>query len=252
MQSQINVLIELNKGPNNGQGGHPSSTLDTKPSTPSSCSVRSCSESSCEQDSAKHSSPRYWGATSSDYTLNVVRFCIRPVESQLASSCRHRKIACYSPDPTPDNYEGVEEPSESRQQMSACFCLDCTRCLRKLGKARALKLIDVYQEVIGHLHPVVDIEQQKSQLDIIYALLESAPEARSTYPEIGQDSLDVTKLVLSIALLSQTTGQSDIASALYNSVQNRIQDAMTSDTKSIQSVVLTLLAVRFYNLSKVK
>ncbi|QYS92799.1 Zn(2)-C6 fungal-type domain-containing protein [Trichoderma simmonsii] len=242
MQSQINVLIELNKGPSNGQGGHPSSTLDTKSSPSSSCSVRSCSESAYEQDSAKHSSPRYWGATSSDYTLNVVRFCIRPVESQLGYSCRHRKIACYSPDPTPDNYEGVEETSESRQRMSACFCSDCTRCLRKLGKARALQLIDVYQEVIGHLHPVVNIKQQKSELDTIYAYLESAQEAANTYPEIEQDSLDITKIVLSIALLAQTTGQSDIASALYNSVQNRIQDAMTSDTKNIQSVVLTLLA----------
>ncbi|KAL6790922.1 hypothetical protein J3E68DRAFT_81718 [Trichoderma sp. SZMC 28012] len=246
MQSQINVLIELNKGPNNGQGGHPSSILDTKPSTPSSCSVRSCSDSSCEQDSARHASPRYWGATSSDYTLNVVRFCIRPVKFQLGYTCRHRKIACYSPDPTPDSYEGVEEPSESRQRMSACFCSDCTRCLHKIGKNRALKLIDVYQEVIGHLHPVVDIEQQKSQLNTIYALLESAQEARNTYPEIEQDSLDITKIVLSIALLAQTTGQSGIASALYNSVQNRIQDAMTSDTKNIQSVVLTLLAAIYH------
>lgn len=114
MQSQISVLIELNKGPSNGQGGDLSSTLDTKSPTSSSCSVRSCSESTCEQDSAKHSSPRYWGATSSDYTLNVVRFCIRPVEPQLGSLCRRRKIACYSPDPTSENYEGVEEPSESR------------------------------------------------------------------------------------------------------------------------------------------
>lgn len=130
--------------------------------------------------------------------------------------------------------------------MSACFCSDCTRCLRKIGKIRALELIDVYQELIGHLHPVVDIEQQKSRLDTIYALLESAPEVRSTYPEIEQDSLDITKLVLSIALLAQTAGQTDIASALYNSVQNRIQDAMTSGAKNIQSVVLTLLAVRFY------
>lgn len=245
MQSQINVLIELNKGPSNGQGGHPSAN---KPSPSSPCSVRSCSESANEHDSAKHSSPRYWGATSSDYNLNVVRLCIRPVEPQLGYSCRHRKIAWYSPDPTPENYEGVEEPSESRQRMSACFCSDCTRCLRKIGKTRALQLIDVYQEVIGRLHPVVNIEQQKSQLNAIYALLESVPGARSTHPEIEQDSLDITKMVLAIALLAQTTGQSDIASALYNSVQNRIQDAMTSDAKNIQSVVLTLLVVHFYGL----
>ncbi|KAL7952824.1 hypothetical protein V8C34DRAFT_322394 [Trichoderma compactum] len=252
MQSQINVLIELNKGPSNGHGqsGHPANIVCTKTSTSSSCSVRSCSDSASEQDSAKHSSPRYWGATSSDYTLNVVRFCIRPVESQLVASCRHRKIACYSPTPAPhspsDNYEGMTELSESRQRTRACFCSDCTRCLRKLGKARALQLIDVYQEVVGHLHPVVDIEQQKSQLDTIYAVLESAKEARSTYPEIEQDSLDITKIVLSIALLAQTTGRSDTASALYNSVQNRIQDAMTTDTKNIQSVVLTLLVAIYH------
>ncbi|KAL7916695.1 hypothetical protein GGI35DRAFT_466231 [Trichoderma velutinum] len=244
MQSQINVLIELNKGPINGcgQGGHSPNTLDTKSSTSSPCSVRSCSESACEHDNAKHSSPRYWGATSSDYTLNVVRFCIRPVETQVVSSCRNRKIACPAPYSPSDSYEGVEEPSESRQRMSACFCSDCTRCLRKLGKARALQLIDVYQEVIGHLHPVVDIEQQKSQITSIYALLQSAQQARSTYPEIEQDSLDITKIALSIALLAQSTGQSDTASALYNSVQNRIQDGLTSTTKNVQSVVLTLLA----------
>ncbi|KAL6689898.1 hypothetical protein J3F84DRAFT_398770 [Trichoderma pleuroticola] len=252
MQSQINVLIELNEGPSNGHGqnGHAANIVCTKTSTSSSCSVRSCSESASEQDSAKHSSPRYWGPTSSDYTLNVVRVCIRPVESQLVASCRHRKIACYSPTPAPhspsDNYEGMTELSESRQRTRACFCSDCTRCLRKIGKTRALQLIDVYQEVIGHLHPVVDIEQQKSQLDAIYAVLESAQGASITYPEIEQDSLDITKIVLSIALLAQTMGQSDTGSALYNSVQNRIQDAMMSATKNIQSVVLTLLVAIYH------
>jgi Na+-transporting NADH:ubiquinone oxidoreductase subunit NqrC len=102
----------------------------------------------------------------------------------------------------------------------------------------------VYQEAIGYLHPVLDIVHQKSQISLIYTVLESGDEFISKQSEIEQDSLDIAKIVLSIALLAQTTGQIDTASELYNSVQNRIQDAMTCPAKNIQSILLALLAVR--------
>ncbi|UKZ74580.1 hypothetical protein TrVFT333_002250 [Trichoderma virens FT-333] len=247
MQAQINTLIELNKPPSYGRGQseNPAKSLETQAYNPSPCSIRSCSESAFNTDSAKHSPPRYWGATSSDYTLNVVRFCIQPVESQWDSSCSRRKIQCYNHDSTPcsqnGSYEEVEECSELHQRKMACFCSDCTRHLRKLGKTQALQLIDIYQEVVGYLHPILDIEQQKSQVNAIYAVLESGPDVSSSQTEIEQDSLDMTKLVLAVALLAQTTGQSVTASALYNSIQNRIQYAMMSASKNIQSVVLMLL-----------
>lgn len=242
MQAQMNMLVGLNK-PLNLDCENP------KASTPSSCSMKSCcSENTFENDRAKHSPPRYCGATSSDYTLNVVRFSIQSVGTQFASSCSRRKTAHSNQDPTlyspTDNYEGGEESSEPYLRKRACFCLECTRCLRKLDKSQALQLIDVYQEAIGYLHPVLDIEHQKSQISLIYTVMQSGVAVTNKQFEIEQDSLDIVRIVLSIALLAQTTGQSDTASELYNNVQNRIQDVTTCPAKDIQSVLLTLLAVR--------
>lgn len=241
MQAQINMLLELNKSQNSG-------CKNSKPSKSSSCSIRSCSESTFDNDSVKHSSPRYCGATSSDYTLNVVRFSIRPVGPEIGSSCSRRKTAhsnqnsiFYSP---ADNYVGVEESSELYLRKRACFCLECTRSLRTLDKSQAIHLIEVYQEAIGHLHPVLDIERLKSQISLIYTVLEPGAEAKKKQSEIEQDTLDIVKIVLSIALLAQTTGKSDTALELYSSVQIRIQDVVTRPAKDIQSVLLASLAVR--------
>lgn len=235
------MLIELNMPPNLAYE-------NSKASTSSSCSIRSRSESTFDNDSVKHSPPRYCGATSSDYTLNVVRFSIRSAGPQSGSSCSRRKTAHSSRDPTlyspTSNYERVGESSERCLDKRACFCLECTRCLRKLDKTQAIQLIDVYQEAIGYLHPVLDVEHQKSQIGLIYTILESGAETKNKQFEIEQDSLDIVKIVLSIALLAQSTGQSDAALELYNSVKIRIQDVIAHPAKDIRSVLLALLAVR--------
>ncbi|KAL7940975.1 hypothetical protein V8C42DRAFT_201340 [Trichoderma barbatum] len=256
MQAQMNMLIEFNKPPNygRGQGANPTlcgyKTPDSREPASVACSDKGCSEIVAIDDSTKYSSPRYWGATSSDYTLNVVQFCIRPMESQLVSSCGRRRFACSHQDPASysptGNYERVECSRESWQRKRACFCSECTRCLRRLGRTQALQLVDVYEEVIGYLHPVVDINHLKSLMNSIFSVLESGTQGKSSQSELEQDCLDIAKLVLSVALLAQTTGKSDTASALHDSVQSRIQDATTSPVKNIRRVVLTLLAA-IYN-----
>jgi hypothetical protein len=143
-----------------------------------------------------------------------------------------------------DNCEGVEESSEPYLRKRACFCLECTRSLRTLDKSQAIQLIEVYQEAIGHLHPFLDIERLKSQISLIYTVLEPGAEAKNKQSDIEQDCLDIVKIVLSIALLAQTAGKSDTALELYSSVQIRIQDVVTRPAKNIQSILLALLVVR--------
>lgn len=258
MQAQISTLIVLNKPPsyNQGQQGRPAACESQSPSareplpaepTNTICSVGGASYN----NGAELSEPRYWGATSSDYTLNVVHFYIQPTQSQKFSqnpSCDNTESSyliqgqkIYSQD---GSCQGIKESGKAARLKTACFCSECTRPLRMLSKAETHRLVSAYQEVVNYLHPILDINHLSSQIDIIYAALEPRTEIEEDIKlQVDPGSIEILNIVLSIALLAQTTGKSEIASALYSSFQNKIQDAAASSAENFQGVLLMLLMV---------
>jgi hypothetical protein len=115
-----------------------------------------------------------------------------------------------------------------------------------LSKAEAHRLVSAYQEDVNCLHPILDMSYLSSQIDMIYTTLESGTEVEEDKKlQVDPDSVEILKIVLSIALLTQTTKKSETASALYESFRGKLQDATMSPAENIQGVLLMLLMVCF-------
>jgi hypothetical protein len=85
----------------------------------------------------------------------------------------------------------------------------------------------VYQEVVGELHPIVDIECLMEQVDILYAARDIGLSLRrSNALQIDDNDIHILNIVCTIALTAETTGQSIIGRALYQSAQGKIQMRM--------------------------
>ncbi|EEA24909.1 hypothetical protein TMatcc_008011 [Talaromyces marneffei ATCC 18224] len=196
----------------------------------------------------------FCGATSSEYTFNmaernIAEQHIDPIPQQSMSASKHSPYFAEKQATHHDNSNsiGSQQPIKTSQAPCSCYCEYCTRSLRMLTKAEALRLVDIYGEVVGNLHPFFNQERFKSQVELVYTALESTQEAGIDRQwNVDSDTLDNIKVALAIPLLALGIGNSDIGTSLYASVQDKVQNAVFSPIKSVQKIVLLLLAGMYH------
>lgn len=116
--------------------------------------------------------------------------------------------------------------------------------LYALNKDEALRLCTLYEDEIGLMNPVVEMQDVKGHANIMYTMLDAAARILGTahHPTdtIHDEGTDLLRLVLAIALVLEGTGQSELGTRLFdsvNSVKNyRLVNAPT--LKDIQVVIL--------------
>lgn len=198
----------------------------------------------------------FCGATSTEYTLNMVE---RNIVAQRISADQNNKMP-HSPIPATKHslYFAEKQPrhddvsssvenqqtNKASQASSACLCEDCTRALRMLTKEEALRLVEIYEEVVGHLHPFFNQEWFRLQVEAAYTAIESHEAEVAHQCKVDSDTLDNIKVALAIPLLALGIGSSDIGTSLYASVQDKVHSAVFAPIKSVKKIVLLLLAVR--------
>ncbi|KAJ5095207.1 hypothetical protein N7532_007498 [Penicillium argentinense] len=111
-----------------------------------------------------------------------------------------------------------------------------------IGREEAIRLCKVYEEEIGILHPVVDINTIVSQANLLYTFMEAATRtgfAQRGLP--GSDSLQddntiLLKLILATTLVVEAGGQSDLGQRLYLSIKPIIESKLWEprDIRNIQ------------------
>lgn len=76
-----------------------------------------------------------------------------------------------------------------------------TQVPRLLSKSETLRLLHVYQEAIGEMHPIVDTECLIEQVEILYAVRDIEPSSRrSNVSQKDDDDIHTLNIVCSIAL----------------------------------------------------
>lgn len=243
MQKQIDMLVNHN--------GHDPNVVNARPA-----------ESLHKHQNLGYPTPEkdiavFCGATSSEYAFNMAEHNI--AEQDIDQTTHQEMLRDSKPASKHSPYFaekqaahengggfiGTQQPIKTFQASSACLCEDCTRSLRMLTKAEALRLVDIYEEVVGNLHPFFNQERFKSQVEAVYTALESRQAAGIDGQwNVDSDTMDNIKVVLAIALLALGIGNSDIGTSLYASVQDKVQNAVFSPIKSVKKIVLLLLAVR--------
>lgn len=197
----------------------------------------------------------FCGATSSEYTFNMAE---RNIVEQHINPTRYNEMP-HNPTPATkhspyfaekqsthgDVSSSIEhkQSTEASQAPSACFCEDCARPLRMLTKVEALRLVDLYEEVVGNLHPLFNQKRFRSQVEAVYTAIESNQADIERQCKVDSDTMDNIKAALAIPLLALGIGNSDIATSLYASIQDKIQNAVFTPIKSVKKIVLLLLTV---------
>jgi len=116
--------------------------------------------------------------------------------------------------------------------------------LYALNKDEAIRLCTLYEDEVGLMNPIVDIQDVKGHAGIMYTMQDAAARVLGTnhHPvdAIHDESTDVLRLVLATALALEGTGQSDLGTRLFESVNSakNYRNIQSPTLKDIQIVIL--------------
>ncbi|KAL6885694.1 hypothetical protein GGI43DRAFT_418918, partial [Trichoderma evansii] len=205
-----------------------------------------------ENDRIDHSNLRFHGSSSSDYSLNIAQILLRHKDGLDVSigSASHQ---------TASSFGAMTVTTADLYNNAAWGCGDvfhqplATSCTvpvhRLLSKVDALRLLRVYQEVVGDLYPILDMQSLYRQLERLYVSGGvGLGLRRCNSSHVDDHHILVLNLVCSIALRAETAGTSKVAEVLYESVQSSIEKIVIRQKIQVRNVVLVLLAVCYKHL----
>ena len=115
-------------------------------------------------------------------------------------------------------------------------------------QAEAVRLCQVYEDEMGLMYPVLDIEDVIAYAQQLYPFMEAARRTGLMQQGMpGSDTLDdadtsILKLVIAIGLVVEAGGRSDLAKRLFQSVQSTV-DKCLRGSASIKGIQMLAMAV---------
>ncbi|KAJ5099523.1 hypothetical protein N7532_006524 [Penicillium argentinense] len=180
--------------------------------------------------------PRYQGLTSADYSLKLTSLNLAQMQNPTGAKPSDLD-ACY------DRGEGKEKsPSETKvSEMGSQSSSDqvSVQVFTEISHSKARELVILYSEVVGSLHPIVDISIVLECVDGLYARLEATKD--NPERQTGRYDVIVVRLILAIALLSEQKHNSALIESCYEGVEQELKSILCSETVSLRGVTLVLL-----------
>ncbi|CAG8959452.1 hypothetical protein HYFRA_00001350 [Hymenoscyphus fraxineus] len=185
--------------------------------------------------------PTYQGPTSSAFSLNVAKNTLQnmgyqgltvdeaPPTHDITPTASPRRLS-VQPSPRPEGAHPVKEP------------------LWQITKAEMIRLCRVYEEEMGIMYPIVDIERVIIHGTNVYDFVDSVYRngLRNTTSEgqgpIRDEQTFVLKMVLACSFLTEGHGQSEIADSLYESVREAA-DAIYHGEVGVKDLPFLVLVV---------
>lgn len=194
---------------------------------------------------SKNGTRRFCGPTSPDYSLNVAEIKLRQVQGSSAGAAIAEDT---NPSLEDDEEDDDERPTAQEGQGSNVQGWLTTNRLRQcimqlprlLAKHETLRLLNVYQEVMGQLHPIVDL---KRLIDLAEACYNQNPKIAPDWSILQENTVLILFLALIIGLTAETVSQSYVAKTLYKSIEHLVKLKLASEVSSVDQVLVALLAV---------
>ncbi|KAL8944087.1 MAG: hypothetical protein Q9216_000678 [Gyalolechia sp. 2 TL-2023] len=147
-----------------------------------------------------------------------------------AKRSRYISIACLT-EAEGHDYDGLAPFSPNQQQvsnpsMSSQYAKDP---LWTIGKDEAMRLCRVYDEEIGMMYPMLDIEQIIEKADKTFTRAEAAAKtglvdrAKSF---VDSQDVNILKMILATVLILEGGGQSELGSALFETVRGACESKL--------------------------
>ncbi|OKL61995.1 hypothetical protein UA08_02541 [Talaromyces atroroseus] len=183
-------------------------------------------------------SPSYIGPTSSEFGLNVPDDAPELDETQASDNVQIS--VSNSPSAVP--------PEEEQGNIS----ISSTNPLLSLAETDVLRLVDIYEEAAGLMYPVVDLESIREYIVDFYRQHLDGSADHLCAPQNGNEAWwfsardsEVLKIVLALALISESNGKSELGNVLAANVENNFASTRTQvpevDMKEL--IILTLVAL---------
>jgi len=116
--------------------------------------------------------------------------------------------------------------------------------LYSVTKEEALRLCTLYEDEVGLMNPIVDIQDVKGHASIMYTMMDAAARVLGTahHPNdtIQDEGTDLLRLVLAIALVLEGTGQSELGTRLFDSV-NSVKNYRNVDAPILKDIQIVIL-----------
>lgn len=192
---------------------------------------------------SKRASHRFYGPTSPDYSLIAAE---RRVQQSVASndSPREQSAPCFDDgksDNEEDWAEDVDSPALSRPPTRQHPQPALLQFLGLFTRREAIRLLKVYHEAIGNLHPICDIARLLEQIEWLYNQSTGAQDDSETM--VDEDELLILNLALSIALCAEPASKSLPANILYNGYRDIVNATLLAPATSLRHVTIAILEV---------
>lgn len=194
----------------------------------------------------------FCGPTSPDYSLNVAQMRMGQGNysttaglgwhvSPSLDGIQHGEDGTRLTSPEEDGWAALD-PSLRRSLRHSLL-----RFQALIPKREALRLIRVYNDVVGELHPIVDCDRLAEQTEGWYNWpgdgLSGSGTKGGDDSLSDEDSLLILNLVLSITLCAESGCQSEDARSLYKNCRGIINILLAIPVTGLRHVLITLLVV---------
>ena len=245
LQEQVNNLYANIEALRNGQGyiaqpNHAQESFPLHPALAHSDSSRLYGNASSPPQ-VHGSQPRFQGPTSSAFSFDVARSSLQT-------------MGITAPEMQEDGGFNDDEvtPGASPRQLQAPIASMTVHPnkdpLWKIGKEEAIRLCRVYEEEMGIMYPIIDMEKTITQANMLFTFTEAAARtglmnrAMSGPDRLANNDVHILKMVLAIALIVEGEGQSDLGRMLYDSCREAFEGRLSGPVE-IKGLILLVLVV---------
>ena len=119
--------------------------------------------------------------------------------------------------------------------------------LWKISKEEALRLCHLYEEEMGLMYPLINMEKMLADTNALFNFTESATKtglvdlSKAGPDAIGNGDIWILKMVLASSLIVEGDGQSDLATELYESCREAFEARVWAPVDIKGLMLLTLV-----------
>lgn len=183
---------------------------------------------------------QFQGPTSNQYNFNVAKSSLQTMgisESEVADDGVGNDI-----DPA------LGAPVQQQAPMAPMVTQFQKDPLWQLSKAEAIRLCRVYDEEMGTMYPLFDMEKMINHAQLLFTFTESAARnglMRRDKPGFeaiqGRDA-NIVKMILANALTIEEYGRSQLGKEIYDSCREQIESRLTGPVE-MRGLILLVMAV---------
>lgn len=237
LQEQVdNLYAGLNALRNGGDAMRLTAPSERSMSTSQPSATHSISPSTRYRPPPKH--PSFRGPTSSAFSLDVAKNTLQNMGYQGLGVDE----GPISHDPTPN-----ASPPSIHQTLPSSSGNSGRDPIWTFSKEEMIRLCRVYEEEMGLMYPVIDIEQVIIHGTNLYEFVDAAVRTGLADPSNPKGIRDVQscvlKTVLAISTVLEGDGRSEIGFRVFESVKGEADRFLHSETIEIKSLPFLVLVV---------